>query len=241
MNIFNAEGKTNSKLSLVLSLVVLGLSFLIFVSDADAQTSTASPQGNQTMPPAPPELDTAANASATGQETKGPAAAQKYFSDITLVNQDGQPVRFYSDLLKDKVVVLNAFFATCQGSCLPMNRSLEKVQEAFKDRMGKDLFIISISVDSDLDTPVSLKEYAKKLNAAPGRLFIAGKKENVNWALYKLGQYVEYKEQHTNIFIVGNERTGLWKKVFGLAKADEIIKAVESVLNDTGKIDSVSK
>ena len=173
--------------------------------------------------------------------TKGQAATQKYFSDITLVNQDGQTIRFYSDLLKDKVVVINDFFATCQGSCLPMNRNLEKIQEAFRNRMGKDLFIISISVDPELDTPASLKEYAKKLNAAPGRLFVTGKKENVNWALYRLGQYVEYKEQHTNIFIVGNERTKLWKKVFGLAKADEIIKAVESVLNDTGKIGSVPK
>ena len=56
-------------------------------------------------------------------------------------------MHFYSDLLKNKVVVINAFFATCRESCLPMNRSLEKVQEAFCDRMGKDLFIISISVD----------------------------------------------------------------------------------------------
>jgi protein SCO1/2 len=83
-----------------------------------------------------------------------------------------------------------------------------------------------------VDTPQSLKEYAKKLNAAPGRLFLTGKKENVDWALYKLGQYVEQREQHTNIFIIGNERTGLWKKAFGLAKPEELVKIVESVLDD---------
>jgi protein SCO1 len=169
------------------------------------------------------------------QQDAAQSAAEKYFTDIELIDQDGKTVRFYSDLLKGKVVVINAFFATCQGSCLPMNRNLEKVQEAFRARMGKDLFIISISVDPQVDTPASLKEYAKKLNAAPGRYFITGKKENVDQALYKLGQYVEQKEQHTNIFIVGNERTGLWKKVFGLAKAEEIVKAVESVLNDKGE------
>jgi protein SCO1/2 len=241
MKIFNARSRTTLSLPVVLSLVMLSLSFMFFAPDARAQTNAGSQRTSQPKPPAPPELKTAGEADASGQATKGQAAAQKYFSDITLVNQDGEPVRFYSDLLKDKVVVINAFFATCQGSCLPMNRNLEKVQEAFRNRMGKDLLIISISVDPELDTPASLKEYAKKLNAAPGRLFITGKKENVNWALYKLGQYVEYREQHTNIFIVGNERTGLWKKVFGLAKADEIIKAVESVLNDTGKIGGVPK
>jgi protein SCO1 len=132
------------------------------------------------------------------------------------------------------VVVINAFFATCRVSCLPLNRQLEQVQGIFRERMGKDLFIISISVDPETDTPARLQEYAKRLNAVPGRIFLTGKKENVDWALYKLGQYVEQKDQHTNIFIVGNERTGLWKKVFGLATVDEIVTAIEGVLNDTG-------
>ena len=160
------------------------------------------------------------------------ATAQKYFTDVELINQNGERMRLYSDLLKDRVVVINAFFATCQGSCLPMNRNLEKVQAAFKERMGKDLYIISISVDPTVDTPAALKEYAKKLNAAPGRLFLTGEKANVDLALRKLGQYVEQREQHTNIFIIGNERTGLWKKAFGLAPAEELVKIVESVLND---------
>jgi protein SCO1/2 len=160
------------------------------------------------------------------------SAAQKYFTDVELVNQNGEKMRLYSDVLKDRVVVVNAFFATCQGSCLPMNRNLEKLQAAFKERMGKDLYIVSISVDPTLDTPQALKEYAKKLDIAPGRLFLTGKKENVDWALYKLGQYVAQREQHTNIFIIGNERTGLWKKAFGLSQPDELVKIVESVLND---------
>jgi len=67
-----------------------------------------------------------------------PSAAQKYFTDTVLLNQDGQKMRFYSDLLKGKTVIIDSFFATCQGSCLPMNRNLEKVQEALGDRLGKD-------------------------------------------------------------------------------------------------------
>ncbi len=163
-----------------------------------------------------------------------PTAARKYFSDVELVNQDGQTVRFYSDLLKGKTVVVNAFFTTCTGVCPPMNRNLEKVQEALGERIGKDIFLISITVDPVTDTPARLKEYARKFNARAGWTFLTGKKENVDWALYKLGQYVESRDDHKTIIIIGNETTGLWKKAFGLAKADELIKLVEETANDKG-------
>ncbi|HWT03207.1 MAG TPA: SCO family protein [Pyrinomonadaceae bacterium] len=159
-------------------------------------------------------------------------AAQKYFTDVELVNQNGEKMRLYSDLLKDKVVVINFFFATCKGVCLPMNRNIEKVQGLFGDRLGKDAYIISISVDPTVDTPPRLREYAAKINARPGWYFITGDKANVELALKKLGQYVANREDHTNIVLIGNERTGLWKKAFGLAKSDELNKVVESVLND---------
>lgn len=160
------------------------------------------------------------------------SSAQKYFSDIQLVNQDGEKMRFYSDLLQGKTVIINSFFATCQGSCLPLMRNMQKVQEALADRLGKDALIISISVDPTVDTPTALKAYAKKLQAKDGWYFLTGDKASVEFALKKLGQFVEAKESHVNIFIIGNERTGLWKKAFGLAKSEEIVKVVESVVND---------
>ena len=172
----------------------------------------------------------------TTPRAKEPAAeqsgAEKYFTDVVLTNQNGEKMRFYSDLLKGKVVVINSFFGTCQGSCLPMNRNLAKLQDALGDRVGKDLFIISISVDSTMDTPAVLKEYARKLNARPGWYFLTGEKANVDFALKKLGAYVADKNQHLNILYIGNEPTGLWKKAFALASSDELLKVVESVLND---------
>lgn len=160
------------------------------------------------------------------------SSAQKYFSDIQLVNQDGEKMRFYSDLLQGKTVIINSFFATCQGSCLPLMRNMQKVQEALADRLGKEARIISISVDPTVDTPTALKAYAKKLQAKDGWYFLTGDKASVEFALKKLGQFVEAKESHLNIFIIGNERTGLWKKAFGLAKSEDIVKVVESVVND---------
>jgi protein SCO1/2 len=169
------------------------------------------------------------------QPAKGTAEqspAHKYFTDVVLINQNGEKMRFYSDLLQGKVVIINSFFATCQGSCLPLNRNLEKVQQALGDHVGKDVHIVSISVDPTVDTPASLKEYAKKPHARPGWYFLTGDKQNVDFVLNKLGQFVSDKNDHLNIFIIGNERTGLWKKAFGLAQSEELVKVVESVLND---------
>ena len=165
-----------------------------------------------------------------GQDQKSPA--EKYFSDVELINQDGQKVRFYSDVLKNKVVVINTFFTTCKSICPPMNRNFEKIQDALGDRLGKDAFLVSISVDPETDTPTRLKEYSRRFHARPGWMFLTGKKENVDWAHYKLGQYVETKDEHTSIFIIGNEPKGLWKKAMGLAKAEELIGIVEDVIND---------
>ena len=163
-----------------------------------------------------------------------PPATQKYFTDTVLVNQNGERMRFYSDLMKDKTVIIDTFFATCQASCLPMNRNLAQIQEGLGDRLGKDVNILSISVDPGVDTPTLLKAYAKKLNAKPGWYFLTGDKESVEFILRKLGQFVDDKNDHTNIFLIGNDRTGLWKKAFGLAKSEELMKVVESVVNDPG-------
>lgn len=161
--------------------------------------------------------------------------AHKYFTDVELINQNGEKMKFYSDLIQGKVVIINSFFATCQGSCLPLNQNLAKVQEALGERLGKDVYILSISVDPTVDTPPNLKQYAKKLQARPGWFFLTGTKENVDFALKKIGHFVPEKQDHLNIFIIGNERTGLWKKAFGLAKSDELVKIVESVVNDQPK------
>ena len=189
-----------------------------------------------TPPPAPAEVkDPHAGHKMASEPEPEQSAAAKYFSDVELLDQDGRKVRFYSDMLKGKTVVVNAFFTTCTSVCPPMNRNMEKIQEALGPRLGKDVFLISISVDPVTDTPPRLKEYAQKFHAKPGWFFLTGKKENVDWALYKLGSYVESKDDHTTVIIVGNEATGLWKKAFGLAKFAELVQIVESVANDKGE------
>ena len=209
-----------------LSLIGATLLLVVFSSTiglGQDQTPTQRPK-----PPEPASLSKVVH----GPSAAARSPAERYFSDVELINQDGEKVRFYSDVLKNKVVVINTFFTTCTNICPPMNRNFEKIQEALGDRLGKDAFLISITVDPETDTPTRLKEYSRRFHARPGWMFLTGKKENVDWALYKLGQYVETKDDHTSIFIIGNEPQGLWKKAFGLAKAEELISIVEDVIND---------
>jgi protein SCO1 len=162
------------------------------------------------------------------------SAAHHYFTDVELIDQDGRPRRLYSDLLAGKTVVVDSFFSSCTGSCPAVAATLAKLQTALGDRLGRDVVLLSLSVDPQTDTPARLKKYAARLGARPGWYFLTGSKENVELALRKLGQYSERKEDHTNLLIVGNERTGLWKKVFGLAKPEEILAIVQGVLEDRG-------
>lgn len=158
--------------------------------------------------------------------------AKRYFTDVVLINQYGQRMRFYSDLIRGKVVIINVFFTSCTGVCPPMARTLAIIGERLADKLGKQVHIISISVDPVTDTPERLREFARRFNARPGWFFLTGERENVELALRKLGQYVDVRENHSNIIIIGNEPTGLWKKAFGLAPPEELMRVVESVLND---------
>ena len=207
------------------------LLFVVILCSVSSVLAQAKPPGQPTPPPVPSSLQQPSPGD-SAPEVQTASPAEKYFSDVELINQDGQKMRFYSEVLKNKVVIINTFFTTCNGVCPPINRNLENVQNALGDRLGKEAFIVSITVDPEMDTPLKLKEYGRRFHARPGWLFLTGKKENVDWALYKLGQYVATKDNHMTIIIIGNEPKGLWKKAFGLAKADELMKIVDDVLND---------
>ncbi|HEX7155093.1 MAG TPA: SCO family protein [Thermoanaerobaculia bacterium] len=163
---------------------------------------------------------------------QGPAAT--YFKDIVLTDQHGKRVRLYEDVMKGHTVVMNSFFATCTGSCPVMTKTYLALQERYADRLGKDLRLVSITVDPQTDTPSALLEYARRAKAKNGWFLLTGSKEEVELALKKIGQYAENREAHKNVMIIGNDRTGLWKKAFALAKTNEVAAVVDSVLNDKG-------
>jgi cytochrome oxidase Cu insertion factor (SCO1/SenC/PrrC family) len=161
------------------------------------------------------------------KKAKTPAeSAASYFPNHVLLTQDSKEVRFFDDLLKGKTVLINFAFTTCAGVCPPMTANLAKVQQFLGDRVGRDITMITLSVDPALDTPEILKKYAEKFKVKPGWYFLTGKKENLDLVLRKVGGYTEDKLQHSSVLIIGNVETGEWTKTHAMAKASEIADAV---------------
>lgn len=173
-----------------------------------------------------------ATSEAEAERRRTAEASAKYFPNHTLVTQDGERVRFYDDVLKGRVVLINFIFTTCTGVCSPMTANLAKVQSYLGERVGRDVRMISITVDPLTDTPTALRAYADKHKAGPGWYFLTGAKENVDWVLYKLGGYVEDKSAHSGVLIIGNEATGQWMKVPAMSKPTEIAAAVLKLAGD---------
>ncbi len=148
---------------------------------------------------------------------EGSPWGRDYFPNVTLQTQDGQSVRFYDDLIKDKVVAINFIFTGCTESCPVETANLKRVQKMLGERMGKDVFFYSISIDPRHDTPASLKSYADKFKVGPGWTFLTGKAEDITLLRKKLGLYRDDAEGrkmagHSISLIVGNEATGRWIK-----------------------------
>ena len=137
-----------------------------------------------------------------------------YFPNFTLTDHNGKKVKFFDDLLKDKIVAINFIYTTCPDSCPLETAQLVKVQNIMKDRIGKDVFIYSITIDPDVDTPEKLKEYRQKFGAKWD--FFTGDEQEIITIRRKLGLYIEEIEEGSNnhnvSMIVGNQTTGRWMK-----------------------------
>src|SRR5947209_4651674 len=137
-----------------------------------------------------------------------------YFPNVILTTQNGKKVKFYDDLLKGKIVVIDLIYTTCQYACPLETARLAQVQKMLGDRVGKDIYFYSISIDPGHDTPKVLKAYAQKFHAGPGWLFLTGKKDDIELVSKKLGLYSDpdpdNKDGHTPFVVLGNEATGQW-------------------------------
>ncbi len=160
-----------------------------------------------------------------GDQPASTRPSADYFPNHLLLTQDNKPVRFYRDMLKDKVVLINFMFTTCKGVCSPMTANLVKVQQYLGERVGREINMITITVDPMTDTVGVLKEYTDKFKVKPGWYFLTGKKENVDWVLYKVGGYTENKGEHTSMLVMGNEATGEWVKIPAMANPVDIANA----------------
>jgi len=119
--------------------------------------------------------------STTEKPVKHPAADRRRsrFPNVPLRTHENQEVRFYDDLIKDKTVLINFMYTECQGACPLTTANLAQVQQALGERVGRDIFMYSISVDPERDTPEELSKYAKGFEVKPGWLFLTGTQADI--------------------------------------------------------------
>ena len=142
---------------------------------------------------------------------------ENYFPNISLTAHDGSTYQFYDDLIKDKVVAINFIYTTCQYSCPLETARMRQVHSLLGDRVGKDVFFYSISIDPGVDSVETLAEYAERFQIGPGWLFLTGNDDEIKLLQKKLGMYVAEFEKngaidHNINLVLGNEASGQWIK-----------------------------
>lgn len=137
-----------------------------------------------------------------------------YFPNIPLTSMNGEKVKFFDDLVKDKVVAINFIYTKCADACPMETARLLEVQKLLGDRLGKDIFFVSISIDPAHDTPEVLKSYSQLWHTGPGWTFYTGKDEDITLLRKKLGIWEEdlKKKDHNLSMLIGNQKTGRWMK-----------------------------
>jgi len=157
---------------------------------------------------------------------------EDYLPNTLLTNHEGESVRFYDDLIRDKFVTINMVYTSCKMTCPLVTANLVRVQKLLADRVGRDLFMYSITIDPKRDTPKVLKKYAKTHGVGKGWQFLTGKPEDIEDLRIKLGfRWANpvrdaNKDFHTGNLRYGNEPLMLWGMVPGIANPSWVAKCI---------------
>jgi protein SCO1/2 len=161
---------------------------------------------------------------------------RRYFPNVTLQTQDGKTVRFYDDLIKDKIVTINFFYAKCDGICPTVTANLARVQRILGDRVGREIFMNSISLKPEHDTPAVLTEYAQMFKVKPGWTFLTGKPDDIELLRKSLGftnldpELDKDKSQHIGNVRYGNEPLMYWAACPGMGNPEFLAKSISWVI-----------
>jgi protein SCO1/2 len=149
--------------------------------------------------------------------------------DETLVDQDGRPVRVVSELLRGRTVAVNFVFTTCTTICGPMAAVFGKLQDELGARYGKDIRLVSITLDPDTDTPQRLKSFAAKFKRREGWTLLTGSREKVRAVAKALGGWESEKMAHAPVVLLGNLDTGAWVRMDGFARPAALAQELERI------------
>jgi protein SCO1 len=130
--------------------------------------------------------------------------------------RENKTVRFYDDLIRGKIVLINFMYTKCEGVCPRQTANLVQVQKALGDHIGRDVLMYSITLKPQQDTPEGLREYAIGHGVKPGWLFLTGKPNDIETLRGKL-DFVDSnpvrdrdKSKHIGVVLYGNEALDRW-------------------------------
>lgn len=153
----------------------------------------------------------------------------------TVYTHEGKAVRFYDDLIRDKVVAISMTYAQCAATCPATMGNLIRVQDMLGERIGRDVFMYSITLFPEIDTPRVLKQYAEKYNVKPGWTFLTGTPSDIESLRFALGFYDmdptvdAVRTQHTNMIRIGNAAYDRWTMSPGLVRPELIVSTINHV------------
>ncbi len=161
---------------------------------------------------------------------QGGNAVKLELADLELVNQNGETVRFASDVVGDKIVVVDFVYTTCTTVCPVLSTLLSQVQNRLGDQLGDEVALVSVTVDPNRDTPQRLKAYAAKHGAREGWTWLTGPKPAVDEVLTRFGAYTSNFEDHPAMVLVGDGRSGEWTRFFGFPSPDQLLAQVDMLV-----------
>lgn len=139
-----------------------------------------------------------------------PVGPRIRFPDLPVVTQEGEEVSFYEDLVADKVVAITFISTTCRMACPSMAAMFSELQEILGEAAGRDVHLLSISVDPVTDTPARLREWGNRFHAGPGWTLLTGGEKEIGLILEALEGPTSHMEDHYLLVLYGNDRTGDW-------------------------------
>ena len=172
-------------------------------------------------------------AAPTPSELAAEEKARNYFTDLEVVDQNGKRMRFYSDVLQGRVVLLNFIFTNCKDACPMATQKMIQVRDLLAESVKDDIWFVSISVDPERDTPGAMKAFAQKMNVDESRwLFLTGAKQNLEHIVRKLGQYTQEVEAHSTLMLAGNDRTRHWTRVMPMTPPRGVAEQLRSLAEE---------
>ena len=159
--------------------------------------------------------------------------ARKFFTDLEVIDQNGKKLRFYSDVIKDRVVLISFIFTNCEFACPMQAQKLKQARAAMVPAITDDVWYVSLSVDPDRDTPEAMKKFAQRQGVDESRwIFLTGDKQNLDTIIRKLGQYTPDIEAHTTLMLAGNDRTRHWTRVMPMLTPPDIAQKMRELVEE---------